>query len=58
MDYLKTPNPDIEKKPTAPKIKLGPVARTSEGAGDFVARSASHNTFRPDIYQTSEGYLN
>lgn len=57
MDYLKDANPDLDQKPKAPKVKLGPVAETSQGDTGFAAVSASHNTFRPDIYRTSEGYL-
>lgn len=58
MDYLKSTNTDIERRPNIPKIKLGPTAETNEGSGNFVNLSSGHNTFRPDIYRTSEGYLN
>lgn len=55
MDYLKTAEPKAEVKP---KIKLGPTAEPTTGDADFTALSTGHNTFRPDIYRTSEGYLN
>lgn len=58
MDYLKNANPNTEQKPKAPKIKLGPVADATGGDDGFANLSTGHNTFRPDIYRTSEGYLN
>lgn len=58
MDYLNNPNPDAEQKPKAPKIKLGPVQQSTPSDDNYAAVSSSHNTFRPDIYRTSEGYLN
>lgn len=55
-------NPTLEVKPNVPKIKLGPVTSGPEaqagGKGnEFATVSSSHNTYRPDIYRTSEGYM-
>lgn len=46
-----------------PKMKLGPTASKDSVRADMQeirsqAATSSHNTFRPDIYRVSEGYLN
>lgn len=57
MDYLKD-DPSTEKLPKGPKVKLGPVAPVAERTDAAFSLGTGHNTFRPDIYRTSEGYLN
>ena len=57
IDRGSTP-PTVPETVTEPRLikNLPPVKSTI--SLDYMTTSTGHNTYRPDIYRTSEGYLN
>lgn len=58
MDDLIKDDPSTQKLPKGPKLRLGPVAPVAEPVGNTLTMGVGHNTYRPDIYRTTEGYHN
>lgn len=54
----RTRSPKLAGKPAGVHILPGQASPTAAAAIRMQAASTSHNTFRPDVYRVSEGYLN
>lgn len=53
LPVLPTAKPPINRQPLAAE-----AAQTQSNAVRTAAATASHNTFRPEIFRVTEGYLN
>ncbi len=64
--WVKQAQADMRQRMHSPKFtpKARPDTQPAEGVGAVASAvrnqtvARSHNTFRPDIYRVSEGYLN